>query len=375
MSLKRIVITIVFVYFLGFLAHAAIVGKTVYGDGAYYYSWLRSLAIDHDLDFRNDYRLFDITQKTTEVGLIGNIYPIGPALYWWPTFIALDVAVRGRGGSLPYQLAIGIVGVWAAIVGLLFMYRVLRRFFPEAMALTTLVAIAFATNLWFYGSLDTVNSHALSFFLASAFLMLFLTPKRSHIALGVLLGSLALVRPQDAVYGVLLLHGANIKSLSKNAIGFLFTFSVQLLAWQVVYGKFWVSPYLDRGYGFDFLHPKILETLFSSNNGLFLWTPITLLGCIGLFLKNFPKPELRPYFIGIVCIQIYLVASWTTWWQGASFSGRMFISILPILAIGLAQFFTSVTNNVLDVRKLLTTYVLPLSLLNGMLIFMYLLSH
>lgn len=374
MSLKQVVTTIFFVYVVGFLAHAAIVGKTVYGDGAYYYSWLRSLAIDHDLDFRNDYRLFDITQKTTEVGLIGNIYPVGPAIFWWPTFIAIDVGIRGRGGSLPYQIAIGIVGVWAALVGILLLYRVLRSFFTHAHALITLFAVAFATNLWFYGSLDTVNSHALSFFLACTFLAAFLSPKRNDVALGAIVGAMALVRPQDAIYGILLLQGASIKSILKNSVGFLSLFSLQLIAWQIVYGKFWINPYLDRGYSFDLLYPKILETLFSPNNGVFLWTPITLLAFAGLFLKNFPKPTLRPYLIAIVLVQIYLVASWTTWWQGASFSGRMFISVLPILAIGLAHFFR-VTWPTVNPKQILLTCILPFSVINAILIFGYLVSH
>ncbi len=366
MSLRNILPFILFVYLTGFLAHAAIVGKTVYGDGAYYYSWLRSIAIDHDLDFRNDYRLFEITQKTTQVGLIGNIYPIGPALFWWPLFTAIDVVVRGRGISMPYQIGIGIGGVWYALFGLLLLFGILRKFASEKISLTSLLAVAFATNLWFYGSLDTVNSHALSFALATVFLSLWVSSKRNHLVTGAVLGCMALVRPQDALYGLLLVPGATFRSLALNGLGFLGTFSLQMIAWQLVYGKFWANPYLDRGYGFDFLHPKILQTLFSPNNGLFLWTPVTLLGFIGLFLRDFPKPQYRPFLIAIVILQIYLVASWTTWWQGASYSGRMFVSILPVLAIGLTHFFR-------QTKRL--NVVVPLSIVNGILILVYLLQH
>lgn len=373
MSFPRILLFVICVYLAGFFAHALLVGKTVYGDGAYYYSWLRSIAIDHDLDFRNDYRLFDITQNTTRVGLVGNIYPVGPALFWWPLFTAIDVVVRGRGISLPYQMGIGIGGVWFAAVGLLLVYRTLRKFSTEAISIASLLAIAFGTNLWFYGSLDTVNSHAISFALATIFLSLWLLPKRNDFALGIVLGSMALVRPQDALYGVLLFERATTRSLFINGVGFLLAFTPQLAAWQIVYGKFWVNPYLDRGYGFDFLHPNMLGTLFSPNNGLFLWTPVTLLGFVGLCLKDFPKPQYRPYFITVILLEIYLVASWTTWWQGASYSGRMFVSVLPILAIGLTHFIRHFWGQARIGRLL--PFVVPLCLINGILIVMYLFNH
>lgn len=361
MNPKRIFLFIFIAYCIGSLAHAAVLGKTVYGDGMYYYSWLRSIIIDRDIHFQNDYQLFGITQKTTPTGLLGNIYPIGPALFWSPAFAWTHAILRGNGVGLTYQLIIALTSVMYAMVGLILLFRILRHFASESSSLRTVMAIAFGTHLLFYGSLDTVNSHAISFALSSFFLLLWLQPKRNNMLLGSIVGCMALIRPQDALFGLLLFHKTNARSLAKNALGYIIVYSLQLIAWQLLYGTFWTSPYLDSGYGFTFLQPKLLQVLFSPNNGLFLWTPMTLLGLLGLLLSKFPKPHLKPFLLGVVLLQIYLVASWTTWWQGESFSGRMFISSLPILAIGLTRFYIRITA--------------PLIIINLILIVLYLLSH
>ena len=324
--------------------------KTVYGDGIYYYAWLRSVAVDHDINFRNDY------------GHAGNIYSVGPAILWSPGFLWIHSLIRGDGTSFPYQITVGLMSVGYAIVGLLLLLRLVKD--P-----LTILALAFATNLLFYGSLDTVNSHALSFLAATVFLTLWAERGKNQVLLGSVLGLLALIRPQDALYGILLLRKTTAKSIAKNAQGFVLVFSLQLIAWQLLYGRFWVSPYLDRGYGFDFLHPKILEVLFSPNNGLFLWTPITLLGIIGLVLAK------RYILLFLFAAQLYLIASWTTWWQGASYSGRMFISVLPVVAVGLTHLFTRLKRLHWSFREFLLIIIAPLSGINIMLVIYYLITH
>lgn len=375
MSVKQLFILIFVIYVAGFFLHAYVVQKTVYGDGLYYVAWLRSVIIDGDINLSNDYALLGITQKPTPTGLVGNIYPIGPALAWAPAYAWTHSIARGDGVSLPYQLAIGITGVFYAIVGLLLLYRLILYFAPEYVTKLTIGGIAFATNIFFYGSLDTVNSHAVSFLLSTLLLTLWMQQKRSDVVLGMVSGLLALVRPQDALLGLLLLYKTNLRKLLLSTVGFLIVFSLQLIAWQLLYGTFRMSPYLDRGYGFNFLQPQLLAVLFSPNNGLFLWTPLTLLGVIGFFLPGFMRREYKKYFLFVMLAQLYLVASWSTWWQGASYSGRMFVSILPILAFGMAHLFTFLKRFNLKGRELFLIFVGPLSLINIILVVFFLVTH
>ena len=321
--------------------------KTVYGDGIYYYAWLRSVAVDHDINFRNDY------------GHAGNIYSVGPAILWSPGFLWIHSLIRGDGTSFPYQITVGLMSVGYAIVGLLLLLRLVKN-------RLVVFAIAFATNLFFYGSLDTVNSHALSFFAATLFLSFVFQKRKSWFLIGFSLGLMSSIRSQDFLYVLLLFPGMRILHF---VLGFFAAFLPQLAAWQLLYGRFWISPYLDRGYGFDFLHPKILEVLFSPNNGLFLWTPITLLGIIGLVLAK------RFILLFLFAAQLYLIASWTTWWQGASYSGRMFISVLPVVAVGLTHLFTRLKRLHWSFREFLLIIIAPLSGINIMLVIYYLITH
>jgi hypothetical protein len=68
----------------------AVASKTLHLDGTYYYAYLRSLILDQDLDFTNDYQLLGNPLGATTVELTkrpGNLFTIGPALFWTPFFL------------------------------------------------------------------------------------------------------------------------------------------------------------------------------------------------------------------------------------------------------------------------------------------------
>jgi hypothetical protein len=337
------------VYITGFFAHALYLHKTVYGDGIYYYSWLRSAVVDHTINFPD-----------------GNKYSIGPAIFWAPAFLLVHQVLRGDGYTLPYQLGTGLTSVLATLFALALLWRMLRKYFSTTVSIMTVAAIAGATNLLFYGSIDTVNSHALSFFTAVIFLTLLLQKQKNWFAMGGALGFLGLMRTQDILYGILLIPYISKKNILLIITGFLLVFSLQLIAWQLLYGKFWVSPYLLHEV-FNFTSPHIFDVLFNVQNGLFLWTPITLLGTIGLITKK------RFLLLSVFLLELYTVASWSTWSQGASYSGRMFVSTLPILAFGIASIFSWLTRYKWTRAYFLITIVIPLSVINVILMTFFLL--
>jgi hypothetical protein len=318
------------VYITGFFAHAAYLHKTVYGDGVYYYAWLT---------------------------LQPSKYPVGPALFWAPAYALTHSPI-----------AVGLTSVLAVIFSLLLLWNLLQRRFGSTVSIMTVAAIAGASNLLFYGSLDVVNSHALSFFAATIFLSLLFLKKKQWLAIGAALGLLGLMRTQDLLYGILLLPFVTKKNIVLIIAGFLLVFSPQFLAWQRTVGKFWISPYLAGAEGFNFAKPHILGVLFGSQNGLFLWTPITLLGTIGLITKK------RFLLLSVFLLELYTVASWSTWWQGASYSGRMFVSTLPILAFGIASIFSWLIRYKWTIPYFLITIVIPLSVINMIFITFFLLT-
>jgi hypothetical protein len=181
--------------------------------------------------------------------------------------------------------------------------------------------------------------------------------KKSWFAIGVSLGLVGTVRPQDMIVGLLVRRANWRQFLSGVVIGFL----PQILAWYALYNNPFAFPYLTGGEGFSFSLSNIVGVLFAPSNGLFLWTPITLLGFIGLLWY-------RKIFAVIFLLQLITIASWSTWWQGASYSGRMFVGVLPILAFGIAWVFSRMKIPSLPLYLLIGS----LSAINALLILYFL---
>jgi len=306
-------------YILGYFAHALYLHKTVYGDGIYYYAWLA----------------FQPSK-----------FSVGPALFWAPMYLITH-----------NEIAVGATCVLATIFALILLWNLLQKRFNKTVSLMTILSIAGASNLLFYGSLDAVNSHALTFFATTVFLTL-LFNRRNWFPIGIALGVVGLMRPQDLLYGLLLIPYVRKNNIVPIASGILIGFFPQLVAWQLTTGKFWESPYFLHE-GFNFLQPHILGVLFNVRSGLFLWTPIALIGVIGLTYKKYY------WFLLVFLAELYIVASWSTWWQGASYSGRMFVSSLPILAYGIASIFTFLSKYRFTQAYFLLAIVVPLSIINA----------
>ncbi len=374
LSLSHVFLVIFVMYIAGFLSHAMYLKKTVYGDGVYYYAWLQSLTIDHDTDFTNDYKALGVHQQRTPTGMLRNVYSIGPALFWFPPYVIAHTILRGVGNEFPYQLIIGAVDMLYTMVGLLLLSKLLSRTYATQISLFVTAAIAFATNLYFYGAIDPVNSHAVSFFTSVVFLCLLAQEKKQWTTIGICLGLLGLIRPQDLLFGILLIPFLNWRMIIPVTIGLLLTFLPQVYLWHLFYGSWLVSPYVAEGLGFTLGHPHLLEVLFSPNNGLFFWTPILAIATIGL-CRLTVKDKQKISWLLLIIAQWYLIASWSIWSQGGSYSGRMFISILPLFAFGLAEVFDWMGKKLVLPEYLYLVMVGPLSAINILFIIEYLFTH
>lgn len=355
--MKKIFLILSFI----FLLHYAIVGQAVYGDGKFYWAYLRSAWKDHNLDLRNELnREYSpmannkLQEKPFEKKQIFNWLPIGASISWLPAFVIADMLVNGlhqvypsfpnNGYSDIYQIIVGLENVLFVSIGVIMIYRLLTNYFNPFISVLTVILALFGTNLLFYGGVDVINSHPASFLLSSLYLFFWIKTrkkrkKKEWILLGFLLGFMTMVRTQDAVFGSLLLFDFIFQKepLHKKVLymmitgtTFLITFFPQMLMWKYVFGNYFVSPYFLGG--FNFFHPRILEVLFNARTGLFIWTPLYILCFVGLFIIR------RRFFplIVVSLLQLYLIMSWSGWDQGASFGIRMIITGLPYLSFGLA---------------------------------------
>ena len=361
------------VYLTAYVSHSWYLKKTVYGDGIFYFSWVRSVIIDHDIDFRDEFITYNVPDAFIINELPKNKYGIGPAILWSAPFLWTHALVRENGYTFPYQFVTGLATVLYVITGLILLYRLLCTITKPMIASITVILIAVASNLFFYGAIDTVNSHGVSFFAVVLFLT-FLFQKQAF-ATGAALALIALIRPQDAVYGILILPFLSKKNVLPISLSFLVCFLPQFFVWYMFTGNPLISPYFTAGEHYTFLRPHLFAVLFSLKNGLFIYTPLVVIALIGYFLKWKKTDAFKILSIIVLVFSWYLVSSWSSWDQGASFSGRMFVGLLPLLAIPLAQLMTYLSKKVYDLKLFFMIFVLPLGGINLLLIFYFLLTH
>jgi hypothetical protein len=330
-------------------------------DAVEYFSHVRSLYLDHDLDFANEFEHFGILSRydkirPTPTGHRRTIFSVGPALLWMPFYAAGDAWARWRGtvedGYSPAHIrAVCLASLFYGFLGLVLVHRVLRDLVPPAVAFCTVFLLLYATFLYWYMVQEAVMSHALSFAVAAAVLAVWWDGRQQlHVgrgaALGLLIGLAATVRWQNGL--LLLLPAATLLSglRSQPRTGVLcgavvlgaFTLGAfpQLLAWKAIFGTYLLA---DPPHGRDFLrlgHPYLLNTFFSSRHGLLYWTPVLWGGFLGLALLFRRDRRLALMVLALLAAMSYVNVCSGDWWAGGSFSNRRFDSALPLLAIGLA---------------------------------------
>ncbi|MGB8647565.1 MAG: hypothetical protein WCF84_20190 [Anaerolineae bacterium] len=338
-------------------------GMLIGSDGVGYYMYVRSLVIDHDLDFTDEYaHLYPQSPppERTPTGIVGNQYAIGPGLLWAPFFIvahllslalhAINPAVTTDGYSYLYQAAISLGSIVYGFIGLVLVYKTISRDAPRRALVATLL-LWFATNVVYYMLVEPSMSHMCSLMAVSLLVYLWLsarplTTMRQFLLLGLAGGLVGIVRQPDATLLLLpvldtwLGHQpvlAKLKGTAVIGVGFIAIFWVQMLAWLIQYGSPFSSGYLYGGKQFfTWLTPHLFEVLFSTEHGLYLWHPVLLLATVGLVLVLRRDRVLGSLLFLGLGMQAYLIGAWSVWDQGDSFGGRMFIASLPILAPGLA---------------------------------------
>ncbi len=348
-------------------------GQLTGSDGAFYYAYLPTLLVDRDLDFSNQYENLAPSAKPeilehSEFDRFSNKYAVGPAVLWAPFFLAghlLAILLNAAGYSVArdgmgyvHQIPTLLGSMVYGFAGILLVYRSCRRFFCRSDCALAALLIWLATNLIYYMLAEPSMAHTCSFFAVALFIELWLrfrpTPTlRQWILLGLAGGLVALVRLPDATWlalpfvdSLVSLGSAKAAGLRRQFIGFLLfvlgaaaAFSPQLAIWLALKGSAFHSLSMNPYEFFYWMKPEILKVLFSLRHGFYTWHPVLLLATAGGVLLH-RKDRILPLLLGLMfAAQLYVVGAWSGWWGGDSFGGRMLVSSLPALALGLAALF------------------------------------
>jgi len=367
-----------------FLLSLAFVNPWVRGDGVGYYAYVRSLLIDGDLHFENEYLAGNTTfvlakvddngrllpNLFTATGHVGNNFSVGPAILWAPFLLVAHGTVKvmnllgletpADGYSRPYIWTMAIATALYGYGGLLISFRLARHYFEETWAFLATVGIWLGSSLPVYMYFNPSWSHAHSAFAVALFLWYWHRTRGPRsplqwILLGLLGGlmmnvyypnALAMLAPfvesirsylrrwqenshRWAAVGRLLV--GNLLFLVTAAIVFLPT----LITRWIIYGH----P-LQTGYrpiaDWNWTHPELWNVLFSANHGLLSWTPILVLSLAGLFLFRRIDRELA-LSLGLTFLAFYYLIASHLYWHGiASYGNRFFVSLTPVFVLGLA---------------------------------------
>ncbi len=330
-------------------------------DDSFYYFWLPSVVIDHDLDFSNQIAQTDTLDDSarqealhtprTATGLIPSKYPPGWALGSLPFFLAVRAVMpaASTGFEPPYLIAIWCGQLLYAGVGLWLALKIVGRFFSAGITRIAVLTGWLASSLVYYQSARLAMSHSQVFVLVAAVNWLALrildgdTRRRNWMLLGLSAALLIVTRNVAFVYLTLpavavAMRLRRLEPAAWLAGGAVGPVVVQLFAWKILFGS-WLA-YSYGGERLDFAHLHLAEILFSPRHGWFYWQPLMLVGIVAFAAWAWRRREGRAWLVSLVAIAL-LNAAWPTWWLGSSFGHRGFEAATLFAMLGLAALFES----------------------------------
>lgn len=340
-------------------------GELINGDAKGYYSWLRSVAIDHDVDFRNDFALIYPPETPppipglTPKGLVPDKYPVGVALLEVPGFVVghLTAKILGEptnGISAPYQFAIAI---WLQVVGVLsfaaLCIALVRLGADEAIACLVAASGLLCTNLIQYIARPAWSHGPGVFAFNFAILLMVLARSARHenrrmVAAGALLGLVLIIRLSNIALAPFVLLALMEwferwrSHLGRLALGATPLILLHFLSIWVLWGSLHVSGYGDEGFTSGWR--GIPKALFAQRHGLFIYHPwyLLALGCCVAAARRTGTRRVAAgalaSFVAFACIN----GTWWSWWFGDSFGNRAFIELIPALTVPAVLWLSSV---------------------------------
>ncbi len=349
-------------------------------DAKGYYAYLPAVFIYHDLNFNffdkiekdkyyNEKLFFEYRAHVN--GTTIDKFFCGTAIMQMPFFLMAHtwsgiMNYDQDGYSKYYMIAITIAALFYLLIGLIFINKTLLLFNIDATSRAiALIAVVFATNVFYYTVVESGMSHIYSFACVAVFLFcirkFYLENEIKYLIFAsALIGLIILIRP---VNGLLILAvpflagslhnlraqtGLFISNKPALILSVLITMAllfIQPMIYKVAVNSFFVYAYEYEH--FNFTDPHFIDILFSYKKGLFLYTPVLLLSLTGFYFL-YKKNRFEFYSLaGFLILLNYILSSWWNWWYGGSFSSRVYLEYIPVFAILIGLTLTSLKKRIL----------------------------
>jgi hypothetical protein len=299
-------------------------------------------------------------------------YTCGLAILYAPFFllahgIALVSGQVADGYAPIYQFFISFGSLIYAFIGLIFLRKLLLRYFSDELTAVALAILIFATNYFDYASITGAMSHNYLFTLYAVLLIcidnFYKEGKRKWFYyICFIIGLMALIRPTEIISKILLV-GWNVDSLEglknrflyffkqipmlfKGAIFFVICPFLQIMYWKYVTGEWLVYSYQDQGFSWFEGH-HILQGLYSYRAGWLVYTPVMILSLIGLLYLWISKYALRWPLTIFILASLYFTFAWDEWTYGGSLGQRALIQHYPVMIFSMMPFLQKFYPNMI----------------------------
>ena len=348
-------------------------------DAKGYYAWLPAIFIYQDLSFsfkeeveeKYPHGAIPYEYRILSNGKVSNKYYAGTAFLIAPFFAIanfitiLFTDLPADGYSYWYPVLVNIASIFYLLAGLIFIRKLLLNFkFNEGLISWVLLAVFFATNLFYYTIVEPGMSHIYSFFCISAFLYylnkwaIFVNPKQLALV-SLFLGIIIIIRPINGLIifiapfffngfneftgkVAIIFKSRNTKLMIGSLVLLVSIISFQPTLYFIQTGSFFLYSYGDETFQFRAFH--LFDFLFSFKKGAFLYHPILLISLLGLLYLWRENRYKATYLLLFLISIFYIFSCWWSWWYGGSFGQRVLVEFLPLFALLLA-YLLSIKRN------------------------------
>jgi hypothetical protein len=315
---------------------------------------------------------------------------MGMSLFYLPWFLIAQLVAPllsfpADGFSLPYQYILAFGTITYTVIALVYLRKILLTFFRDKLTAVLLIILVAGTNYLHFVTIKNLETANVLFLLVT--LVVYNTIQwhqrfklKNLVVISISIVLAALVKPSEVlVVFIPLFWGIYnkqtfysklqlLKSYRKQLMigtGLAFLLAIpQMIYWYSETGSFIYDSYKNPAVGLDLFAPHILNVLFSFKKGWLLYTPVMWFSIAGLFVLY---KRNRAVFVPVViyaATAFYLLASWTEWWYGASYSIRPMISLYPVLLIAMGYFFVWVWEQRVWIKASVLAFVVFFMLLN-----------
>jgi hypothetical protein len=313
-------------------------------------------------NFYNDYQLNAQGQPIIQ-------YTYGIALMNLPFFGAVHFydllsGSQANGFEARYQMAIKLAGIFYLILGLWFVYGLLKVLIDKYFARIGVALLLVGTNLFWFSFSQAGMAHvnlfclyALLIYLSHQYFSIEGHKKRIELGIFFVLALIILIRPTDFIAILVpLLYGVSsmeeLKSrlhlVRQNFVRYfiffltigLIVFAPQCWYWYEMSGHIFYYSYGNQG--FNWLSPRIIEGLFGAKNGWFTYTPLMLLASVALIIQ---KKNNLIWLLSLILLPLYIYITYSWWCYNYinGFGSRPMIHLYALLIIPL-MFLLSKVN-------------------------------